>query len=142
MTDLLRVVIDPNVFVSAVISPRGTTSQVVRAGFERRYRVVVCPHLLAELRDVLQRPSFRRYVSLAEVHELIDTIQGVGDELPDPKAVKPIARDPDDDYLLALADAASVELLVSGDKDLGSIPEPPVPVLTPRVFLDRLRLVG
>jgi predicted nucleic acid-binding protein len=54
---------------------------------------------------------------------------------PDPVAV---TRDPNDDYLVALAIAAQADALVSGDRDLTDLQDPPVSVLTPRTFLDRL----
>jgi predicted nucleic acid-binding protein len=33
---------------------------------------------------------------------------------------------------------AGVDLLVSGDRDLTELEDTPVPILTPRAFLDRL----
>jgi predicted nucleic acid-binding protein len=54
---------------------------------------------------------------------------------PDPVAV---TRDPNEDYLVALAVAAQADALISGDRDLTELEDPPVPVLTPRTFLDRV----
>lgn len=130
--------IDPNVFVSAAISPSGTTGRTIRADFEGRYRLVVCPHLVAELETVLHRPSFRRYLSVDQASELIVTIEAIADTEPDPEDVPVATRDPDDDYLLALAVAANADLVVSGDDDLSAIDKPPVEVIKPREFLDRL----
>ena len=56
-----RVVVDPGVLVSALITPSGPPAQIVRAIREERLRIVVCPHLLAELLGVLQREKFRGY---------------------------------------------------------------------------------
>jgi predicted nucleic acid-binding protein len=49
-----------------------------------------------------------------------------------------LSRDPDDDYLLALAGFAEVDLLVSGDRDLTEILDPSLPIETPGQFLKRL----
>lgn len=49
-----------------------------------------------------------------------------------------MTRDPADDYLVALAHATEAELLVSGDRDLLDAPDLRTPVVTPRLFLDRL----
>jgi predicted nucleic acid-binding protein len=43
-----------------------------------------------------------------------------------------------DDYLVALAVVAQADALISGDRDLTDLQDPPVPVLTPRTFLVRL----
>jgi len=78
------------------------------------------PALLAELAEVIARPQFdtilarsntSRDRSLAEMHELTELIAS-------PPLAEPVCRDPDDDAVLALGVAASVDLIVSGDKDL------------------------
>jgi predicted nucleic acid-binding protein len=48
-----------------------------------------------------------------------------------------VTRDPNDDYLVALAVAAQADALISGDRDLTDL-QTPVPILTPRMFLVRL----
>ena len=54
----MRVVLDPNVIVSALLST-GTTAAVLDAWLDRQaYDPVVCPTLLAELEEVLSRPKF------------------------------------------------------------------------------------
>jgi len=55
----------------------------------------------------------------------------------DPDADPPVpSRDPDDDYLIALASAHRAAL-VSGDKELLAL-EGEIPVFSPRAFLDLL----
>lgn len=134
---MLRVVVDPNVIVSAAITPDGTTGRVVRAGLVGRFRFVVCPLLLDELRTVLLRQSFRRYVTVEEVDELVKAINGAADHEADP-AVQQATRDPSDDYLVALAATAEAHRLVSGDSDLLELESPPVRISSPRAFLDEL----
>ncbi len=46
-----------------------------------------------------------------------------------------MSRDPNDDYLLVLAQAANADYLVSGEADLTS---PTVRVVTPRQFIELL----
>ncbi len=45
-------------------------------------------------------------------------------------------RDRDDDYLFELAIASGAMAIVTGDKDLRAVVDPPIPVLTPRAFLE------
>lgn len=49
-----------------------------------------------------------------------------------------MSRDPDDDYLIALARTARADALVSGDADLTDLDLTDLPVLTPRQFLEDL----
>ena len=82
--------------------------------------MVSSPALLAELADVIGRAKFdailtkthtSRERSLAEVRQLAEVIDP-------PPLPAPVCLDPDDDEVLALAIAAQVELIVSGDDDL------------------------
>jgi uncharacterized protein len=54
-------------------------------------------------------------------------LASAGSMLADPIQIEPLLRDPDDDYLVALAREAGAEAIVSGDKDLLDHPglEPP-----------------
>ena len=49
-----------------------------------------------------------------------------------------MSRDRDDDYLIAVARAAQVDALVSGDDDLTSLELEDLVILTPRQVLDRI----
>ena len=68
----MRVVLDANVLVSAVISQAGPPREIVTAWVDEHFELVASPALLAELRDVLARPRFRRWVSVATATEFID----------------------------------------------------------------------
>ena len=136
---MLRVVVDPNVFVSAVITPDGVPAQVVRAALARDFHLVVSPTLVAELVDVLARPKLRAYIDTEQAQTLVDGILGVAELLNDPDPSDTAVRDPDDAYLCSLADAARADVLVSGDRDLSETVLATATVLVPRAFLDQLR---
>ena len=57
----MRAVIDPNVLVSAAISPAGASAQILLAWADARFELVVSPKLLGELSEVLAREKFRRW---------------------------------------------------------------------------------
>lgn len=97
-------VIDPNVWVSAVINPFGVPARVVEAVTTGTLIAVVSQHLLDELTAVLIRPKFRRWVSVADAVAFVETLGGYADRYPDPGTPAPRVRDPDDDYLVALAE--------------------------------------
>lgn len=135
----MRVVVDPGVFVSAVISPLGAPAELWQAVRAREVELVVSPHLLAELSGVLARDKFRRSLSLDEVRRFIAEITDLADSHSDPTVDTSITRDPNDDYLVALARAAAAEAIVSGDADLTDHRDLEPPVLTPREALERLQ---
>ncbi len=133
-----RAVLDPNVLVSALISPSGASAKLLvelRAG---AFELVVSKLLLVELTDVLRREKFRRYVSEEEAGMFVELVRRnstvLGD--PAPTAVQ-LSEDPGDEYLIALARAARVDALVSGNSHLIRL-RASIPVKTPREFLDSL----
>lgn len=133
-----RAVLDPNVLVSALISPAGAGARLLlelRAG---AFELVTSPRLLAELDEVLRREKFRRYVTEAQVEAYVDLLRREGTVVADPPpAPDALCEDPDDEYLIALARAARVEALVSGDPHLMRL-RGRIPVQSPRAFLDSL----
>lgn len=115
----LRVVLDTNVLVSALIL-KGKTSVLVDLWRAGRITPVLSRETFDEFRRVLEYPKFslskneiqgilqQEILPFFEVVERVDPIAGV-------------CRDPDDDKFLACAASAKVSFLVSGDKDLCSL---------------------
>jgi putative PIN family toxin of toxin-antitoxin system len=108
------VVIHPNVWVSALINPFGAPARVVDAVTGGDIVAVVTQHLLDELTAVLIRPKFRRWLSVADAVAFVETLGGYADLHPDPGGRALRVRDPDDDYLVALAEAAAA-VIVTGE---------------------------
>jgi uncharacterized protein len=133
-----RVVVDPGVLVSAIITPLGPPAEIVRAIGEGRLGLIVCPHLLAELLGVLRREKFRRYLTIAEADRYVSGLASRAETHSDPHAVAPIARDPNDDYLIALAREAAADAIVSGDSDLLVLERIEPPILNPGTFVERV----
>jgi putative PIN family toxin of toxin-antitoxin system len=135
---VLRVVFDPNVLVSAVITPVGPPAEALDAWRNGEFDLIVSPRLLDELEDVLLRPKFRAYVSPEQVGAYVEALAAEALAFDDPADPPRVSLDPGDDYLIALARTAGADLLVSGDKHLTDLADPPVRVMTPRDLLARL----
>jgi putative PIN family toxin of toxin-antitoxin system len=127
------VVIDPNVWIAGLINPYGTPARLIEAVTTETVIAVVTQRLLDELSEVLLRPKFRRWVSVADVVAFVETLGAHADLQDEPGPGEPRLRDPDDDYLVALAEAASA-IPVTGDADnLDADLE--TPAITPRDLL-------
>lgn len=99
----MAVVLDANIYVSAIISNRGPSAALLKAATDGQLDVVVSPHLLEEVRDVLHRPRFRRYLSTDETDEYLDELGRICRLEYDAEDQPPILRDRSDDYLVHLA---------------------------------------
>jgi uncharacterized protein len=138
----VRAVLDPNVLVSAVISPAGAPREILTAWTQGCFDLIVSPQLIGELRDVLARPKFRRWVSTETAVDYLDGLTDAATVIDDPPVQPGLSPDPDDDYLVTLARAADAHYLVSGDRHLTGLTDPTPPILTPRQFRDRLTDAG
>ncbi len=133
----MRAVLDPNVIISGVLSPRGAPGRLLRLWVDGSYDMVVSPLLLDELGGALARPKLQVHVTIDEAGELLELLASdciIEEDSSVPLPVR--SRDPNDDYLIALADS-SRSILVSGDRDLLEL-APRIPVFTPAGFLEIL----
>jgi putative PIN family toxin of toxin-antitoxin system len=73
----MRVVLDTNIFVSALLTPSGVAATVLQMWREGRFDLVTSSTVLAELRRVLNYPKFER---LRERHssEILDLMVLLG----------------------------------------------------------------
>ena len=118
-----RVVFDTVVLVRALINPAGLWGRLVFSYFDR-YRLVVSPSLVKEYMDVLHRPEITRRFRSTEgidVRRAIEMI--VRAEMFEPEKVPAVSRDAKDDKVLAVAQAANADFLVSEDQDLLTLVE-------------------
>ncbi len=117
---------------------RRAARPIVNAWTDERFELITSPALIEELRDVLHRPRLRRWISLELADAFVDGLAQNATMVADPPNHPGVTRDPDDDYLIALARPTRVDYLVSGDRDLLDLEDPDPPVLPPRQFVDIL----
>lgn len=135
-----RLVLDPNVLVAAAISSHGPPALLLHLVEAGAAVMVVSPLLLQEVSEVLQREKFRRWIALEDVQEYLQAVALLSETVGDPpsEGAAGVCRNPDDDYLIFLAEHVQATLLVSGDKDLLSLQRPGVDIRSPRDALDGL----
>lgn len=130
----MRAVLDPNVIISAVLSPGGSPGRLFRYWLEGAYDLVVSPLLLDELGRALGYAKLQDRVPTNEAKELLELLSRAGLATDDPQSPPDIqSPDPDDDYLIALASIARAAL-VSGDTDLLGL-SGQIPVYSPAEFV-------
>jgi putative PIN family toxin of toxin-antitoxin system len=133
----VRVLLDANVFVSALISRTGAPARLLGLCLAGEIELVVCPALLLEVEETLSRRKLRSRVDPADTARFLAEVAQAAEIVSDPDEPAPLrSADPDDDYLLALAAREQVPL-VTGDDHLLALRDR-APMLTPRKLLDRL----
>lgn len=120
----MRVVLDTNTVLSALLFPRGRLSWIRHLWMAGRILPLVCTATARELIDALAYPKFKldedgiqtllaAYLPFAETIDVNDdTVVNV-----------PLCRDPDDQMFLRLAAIGRAEVLVSGDRSILELAE-------------------
>ena len=133
----LRIVIDANVAVSAVLLhhsiPRRSLDVAVTKG-----KLLISSATVTELDEVLRRPKFNRYITELERLEFLAAIVLAAELINIVERVS-VCRDPRDDKYLELAINGQATHIISGDEDL--LVEHPfrgTAILTPQAFLDSI----
>ena len=129
----MRVVLDPNVLIAALLSAGGTPARLLLRWLDGEFEVVVSESLLAEFRLACAYPKISRRVSAGAVDEMEALLRASAQLVVDPDTPPRRSPDPGDDYLVALAEAGSA-LLVSGDRHLLDL-EAGNRILPPQAFL-------
>ena len=105
-----------NVLVSALVNG---DARFIRDLFNKQqFTVCTSPSLDEEFADVVQRPRMRKYFSVQVAERAMGRLIELSERLAKDPPIHAICRDPKDDYLIALAQAAKADLLVTGDEDL------------------------
>ena len=135
---LVRAVVDVNVLISGVLSAKGSSAEILYASRDGQFELVVSELLLAELKRTLAYPKLRKRIAAEKAAAFANWVRDNGSLAEDPASRPPVgSRDPDDDYLLALAIDRRA-YLVTGDKDLLVLSHD-LPILTPAQFATKLR---
>ena len=117
---MLKVVVDTNQFVSAIIAKHGASSRLLQAWREHAYILITSKDILQEVRRVLQYPHITKKYCLQEedINALINLIEHEALVLSDTINIDVIKEDPDDNKILACAIEAEADYIISGDKHL------------------------
>ena len=111
----MRVVLDTNILVSALITAAGKPAAVVNAWLEGEFTLLTCAAQLDELRSTLEKPRVAQLIKPYQAGRLVNQIQRLAEDV---GPLPPVERSPDptDDFLLALSEAGHADYLVTGDK--------------------------
>jgi putative PIN family toxin of toxin-antitoxin system len=111
----MRVVLDTNILISALLIQVGHPAAIYRAWQEGAFALVVCAEQLDELRATLRKPAIAARIRPHHAGRLVNQLKDLAEIV---GALPRVERssDPTDDFLLALSEAAQADYLVTGDK--------------------------
>ena len=110
-----RIVIDTNLWISFLIT--NDYKKLDEIIFSRNGILVFSQELLDEFIEVAKRPKFRRFFSLTDLEEILETIYEYANFVK-VEAKIDICRDKKDNFLLSLSIDGNANFLLTGDNDL------------------------
>lgn len=111
----IKVVIDTNVLISAVISSEAP-NQILKLVEAGKIKSITSLEIIKELDDVLSRDKFD-FISEPEKERYTDKLLLIS-EITDPKTNINIVRDPEDNKFIECAIEEGADYIISGDQDL------------------------
>lgn len=113
----MRVVLDTNVLLSALISPSGPPDAIYNAWRAARFELVAAMVQLDEVRRVSRYPRLKAILPAHRVGAMVNNMQRaiVLEHLPSPPQGVEI-NDPNDAFLVTMALAGEADYLVTGDR--------------------------
>lgn len=136
----LRVVLDTNVVISALLFRAGRVSRVFDWVMAGRIIPLVSKETAGELVSVLAYPKFK--LTPQEQRSVFETFLQYSEVVATNGVERvPVCRDPHDVPFLAVAIKGEADYLVSGDRDLLEIEsDVPLPIITPERLLEIVTL--
>lgn len=135
-----RIVLDTNVVICALRSVRGASNALLNRLDDPRIETHVSNALLFEYEELLRREQATLGLAEADLAALLDGFCAGGVRHFVHFTWRPLANDPDDDFLADLAIAARADFVVTHNlRDLSPLREFGISVVTPGQFLGILK---
>jgi uncharacterized protein len=136
----MLVLLDSNIFWSALISPKGAPKAIYNAWVNSRFQLLTCREQIGEIRAASRYPRLRTIIQPARVGKMIDNLYHAT-VWEKPLPMQHQSANPTDNYLLNLIDAAQPDYAVTGDHRSGLLALRSLGrtrILTAREFCDQV----
>lgn len=111
----MRIVLDTNILVSALLKTDGPPAQLLAAWKAEKFVLITSEPQLTELYRVLCYPKLKKYISQENALDLVTRLRASAEYAADLPSVE-FSDDPADNRIIATALIGHAKLLVTGDK--------------------------
>lgn len=137
----MRVILDTNILVAALIAPNGPPHHLFEAFLGDRFTLITGGMQIEEFSRVTRYPAILSRLHPAQAGRMLNAIRSLAVNTESP-SIPSVSRDPHDDYLFAMAHAGKADYLVTGDKAdvLALLRHGITRIITARQMIDILKL--
>lgn len=133
---LYQIVLDTNVLLAGLRSRRGASYKLLTMLNDSRLELNISITLVFEYEEILKREKDQLGLSDEDIDNVIDGLCTIANKRSIFYLWRPVARDPDDDFLIDLALESQADFIITyNQKDLQAAERFGIRVLTPKEFL-------
>ncbi len=135
-SNTVKAVIDTNVYIFAVLFG-GNSEKIIEAGRDGQIELLVSPHIITEIADILRRKFSWSHLQISEV---MSDVRDTAVIVTPAESIRAVKADKSDNRILECAVEGRADYIISGDiKHLQSLKEfKGIPILSPSEFVERL----
>jgi putative PIN family toxin of toxin-antitoxin system len=134
-----QIVLDTNVLLAGLRSSRGASYKMLTILNDSRWQLNVSTALVFEYEEILKREKDQLDLTSEDIDNVIEGICAIANRCNIFYLWRPVARDPDDDFLIDLAVECQADFIITyNQKDLQAAEKFGIKVLTPKEFLQHV----
>jgi putative PIN family toxin of toxin-antitoxin system len=120
---MLRIVLDANIFVSAVLKPKSDLAKIFDLIKDEKLKLILSSDILSEIREVLLYPKLRKHhrQTVKEIDDFLERTIHISRIASGKMKVDEIKDDPEDNKYLAAAVDGEADFIISGDHHLKNL---------------------
>ncbi|KYC37852.1 DNA-binding protein [Scytonema hofmannii PCC 7110] len=139
MTRPYQIVLNTNVLLAGLRSNRGASYKLLTILNDTRWQLNISTALIFEYEEILKREKDQLTLTSKEIDDVIEAICAIANRCSIFYLWRPLARDPDDDFLIDLAVEARVDFIITyNQKDLQAAEKFGIRVVSPKEFLQHV----
>ena len=136
----IQVVIDTNVFIGALKSNTGASAALFSMLPNSKWTNNISSALMLEYEEKAKDPELAIPLSHLKIEEILDKLVSVSNCVAIEAPRAPRLRDPDDDFIMDLAEAAKTQVIIRYNiRNFLPARNQGIEMLTPGQFLQRIR---
>ncbi|WP_353929180.1 putative toxin-antitoxin system toxin component, PIN family [Okeanomitos corallinicola TIOX110] len=139
MTRPYQIVVDTNVILAGLRSNRGASYKLLSILNDTRWQLNISTALIFEYEEILKREKDQLNLEDEDIDNIIEAICAISNQCNIFYLWRPVARDPDDDFVIDLAVECQADFIITyNQKDLQAAEKFGIKVLTPKQFLQQV----
>jgi putative PIN family toxin of toxin-antitoxin system len=139
MTRPYQIVLDTNVLLAGLRSNRGASYKLLTLLNDSRWQLNISTALIFEYEEILKRQKEQLTLTESDINSIIETFCAIANQRNIFYLWRPVARDPDDDFLIDLAVECQANFIITyNQKDLQAAEKFGIKVVTPKEFLQQV----